>query len=191
MRNYQYNNLTIGQYSNRKGTTLIELVMVIVIVGILAGASSMYIKETIDLWRFLNFRNEVVSQGRMALFRMEREIRQVKDPYSIALADSGDLRFTAIDLDEDENDDTVEFFRNASDELRRIFNGSPAQGYILVSPVTNPVGNPIFTYYDSNNSQLATPVGDRSTIRRIGVELWIQAGSQTKILKSQIYLRNL
>ena len=52
-----------------KGVTLIELIVVMMVVGILTAASSMYIKETVDLWRFLNFRSEVVSQGRMALMK--------------------------------------------------------------------------------------------------------------------------
>ena len=38
-----------------KGVTIIELIMVIIIVGILAGVSSLYIKQVIDQWRFLLF----------------------------------------------------------------------------------------------------------------------------------------
>ena len=173
---------------NTKGITLIELVMVIVIVGILAGVSSMYIKETIDLWRFLTFRNEVVSGGRMALARMGREIRQIKDSDSIQIAESSRLRFIALDINGDGADDTLEFYRNATNsELCRIFNDSPAGGNILAGGITSLT----FTYYDESNSPLTTPVSDTTQIYRINIELVIQSGTQTKTLKSQIYPRNL
>lgn len=171
---------------DRKGITLIELIMVIMIVGILTTVSSMYIKETIDLWRFLSFRSELVSVGRMALARMTREIRQVVDNNSISAAELSRLRFTAIDLDGDGNDDTVEFYRNASSELRRIFNDSPALGDILASNVTSLT----FSYYDSANSQLAVPVADTTQIYRIAIGLNIQSGDETKALSAQVFPRN-
>ena len=171
-----------------KGVTLIELIMAITIVGILAAVSSLYIKETIDLWRFLSFRSEAVAQGRTALIRMDREIRQVKDSASIAIADLSRLRFTSLDLSGDGNDDTVEFYRDAAtNELRRIFNNSPAQGDILASGVTNL----LFTYYNSANSEIPVPVTDTTQVYRIAIEINIASGTQTKTLKAQVYPRNL
>lgn len=185
--NTEYGRRTTGY---GKGVTLIELIMVITIVGILTTVSSLYIKETIDLWSFLSFRSEAVAQGRTALLRMEREIRQIKDNASIALADSTQLRFISVDLNGDGSDDTIEFVRNsANNELRRIFNNdNSGQGYVLASGVTD---DAIFTYYNAANSPLAAPVSDTTQIYRINIELEISAGTQTKTLKTLVYPRNL
>lgn len=59
----------------QKGVTIIELIMGIVIVGTLAGISSMYIKQVMDLWNFISFREETSSQGSAALIRIARELR--------------------------------------------------------------------------------------------------------------------
>lgn len=152
------------------GVTLIELTMVIVIVGVLAGASSMYIKETIDLWRFLSFRNEVVAQGRTALIRMEREMRQVKDKDSISTASATQFQFTDI------NDNSINFYLSGNNLMRN--------SDILANNVTTLN----FTYFDRDNT---TPVADTSQIYRITITLGIQSGNQSNTLRSQVYPRNL
>lgn len=179
---------TIRDTQYAKAVTIIELIMAITIVGILATVSSLYIKETVDLWRFLSFRSEAVAQGRTALIRMDREIRQIKDPASIAIADLSQLRFTSLDLSGDGNDDTVEFYRDAAtNELRRIFNGNPAQGNALASGIANLA----FTYYTAAGAALSAPVADTTQIYRVAIEINIASGTQTKTLKAQVYPRNL
>ena len=168
----------------QKGVTIIELIMGIVIVGTLAGISSMYIKQVMDLWNFISFREETSSQGSTALIRIARELRQAND---ITTADAANLLFTA-DLDSDGTDDSVQYFRNAASELRRVFNNNNSgQGDILSSGLSGLD----LTYYDANNSALARPVADPAEIKRIKIELTMQAGSQTKTLKTQIWPRNL
>lgn len=178
------------QFNNVRGVTLIELIMVMVIVGILGGGLSLGIREAVELYRFLSFRNEIVAQGRLALMRMGREIRQMapRDPTfkPIAAAEDHRLRFTAIDLDEYGVEDIVEFYQTGN-ELRRIFNDTPAEGNILASNVNNLV----FTYYDKNNNQLSTPVADTSKVYRIVIALTLKRGTQTLTLRSQICPRNL
>lgn len=166
----------------QKGVTIIELIMGIVIVGTLAGISSLYIKQVMDLWNFISFREETSSQGSTALIRIARELRQATD---ISAADAANLIFSA-DLDADGTDDSVQYLRNAGSELRRIFN-SNGQGDILSSGITGLD----LTYYDANNSVLTRPVSDTSDIKRIKINLTMQSGSQTKTLKTQIWPRNL
>lgn len=162
-----------------KGThdafTLIELIMVIVIVGVLTAASSMYIKETMDLWRFLSFRNEVVSQVRLALIRMQREIRLVKDDLSVLTATASRFRF--IDL----HDNTIDYQLSGSNLMRN--------SDILAANVTSLT----FTYYNNTNTLISTPLvsPNLTDIYRIGITLVIWSGNQTKTLFSQVYPRNL
>lgn len=175
MKSFQYSNITIWQYNNKKGITLIELVMVIVIVGILASASAMYIKETVDLWRFLSFRNELVSSGRMALVRMEREIRQIRNDTCVYRASAAEFNFTDM--------------HNATINYRLSGNNLLRNSDVLVSGVSNLT----FIYYNETNQAIANPdvYPDPTDIRRININLTIQSGTQTKALSSQAYPRNL
>jgi len=158
--------------------------MVIVIVGALVGLFSLGVVEAVNLWRFLNFHNEIVSQGRMALLRMGREIRQIPprtevEPIKVANADS--IEFDVMDLDEDGLVDRLEYNRDAgNNELKRIFNGSPD---ILATDVSNLV----FTYYNKNNQTASGP----SDVYRITITLTLTDGSQTLTLSSQVFPRNL
>lgn len=169
---------------NQKGVTIIELIMAIVIVGALVGGSAMYIKEIIGLWRFLSFRSEAVSQARIALVRISREIRQAN---SINTAQSSRINFGAADLGEDDVDlldDTVEFYLNNSNELRRVFNSdNSGQGYVLASGVSGP----IFVYYDADKA--VTAQIDR--IKMISITLTVTAATQSKTLRTLVYPRNL
>ncbi len=169
----------------KKGVTIIELIMVIVIVGVLVGASSMYIKETIDLWNFLNFRNEVVSQLRTALLRMGREIRLIKDESSITAAQVSRLDFTDV------NDNTISY-QLSSGNLLRYFNSTTASDILAAG-----VQGLYFCYYDSDNNPICSPEcncsvdsADLTNIYRIKIKMDIQSGDQSKHLESQIYPRN-
>ncbi|MFH0790599.1 MAG: prepilin-type N-terminal cleavage/methylation domain-containing protein [Candidatus Omnitrophota bacterium] len=175
MRNYQFNNLTVEQFNNRRGVTLIEMIMAIVIVGVLVGVSSMYVKETIDLWHFLNFRSEVVSQGRIAMIRMGREIRQIRDNLSVYNASAIRFRFDDI------NGNNIDY--------QLIGNNLMRNSDVLASGVSS-LG---FIYYNSSNAVIPVPlVSPTATdIYQISITLFIQSGSQTKTLRSQIHPRNL
>lgn len=153
-----------------KGVTLIELIMTITIVGILTAVSSLYIKETIDLWRFLSFRSEAVAQGRTALFRMEREIRQIRDNAAVIAASVSQLRFFDI------NNVDINFTLSGGDLMRN--------ADILASGASDLT----FTYYNSANQAIVNPTTD---IYRIDISVTIQSGGQSKTLKTQVYPRNL
>lgn len=158
-----------------KGVTLIELIMVITIVGILTTVSSMYIKETIDLWRFLSFRSEAVAQGRLALLRMAREIRQIQNDASVRIAETSRFQF------DDMSAAMITYELSGSNLLRN--------SDILASGVSGLT----FTYYDTSNQEIASPdVSPNPTnIYRIDISVTIESGGQTKALRTQVYPRNL
>ncbi len=159
----------IKDQGSRRGVTLIELIMVIVVVGALAGGLSFGIKEAIDLYQFLTFRNEIVSQGRMALMRMVREIRQIRDSDSIYTCQPSEIEFDDI------NSNRINFQLSGETLLRN------------ADILADNVSSFIFTYYDLDGS----PAGSCLDIYRIGIELEIRSGTQTKRLRSQVYPRNL
>lgn len=161
-----------------KGVTLIELIMIIIIVAVLVGVSSMYIKETISLWRFLSFRNEVVSEARLALGRMQREIRQVRDSMSILVASANQFQF--IDV----NENNINFYLSGNNLMHN--------SDILASNVSSLK----FCYYKFDNQPSCLPecncsVSNFSDIFRIVIEIQVTSGGQSKLIRTQVYPRNL
>lgn len=159
----------------KKGVTIIELIIIMTLVAVLAAVSSLYIKETVDLWNFLIFRNEMVSQGRMAFSRMVREIRHVKDRNSVLTAQAERFRFYDV------NDNEIDFY--LSDDILMRNSDILAGG----------VNSLEFTYYDNTNTVISTPAVSpfMTDIYRIVIILGIGSGSQSKTLQVAVYPRNL
>ncbi|MFA5118670.1 MAG: type II secretion system protein [Candidatus Omnitrophota bacterium] len=167
----------------KKAVTLIELVTVMVIVGVLAAGSSFYVKGVIDLWRFISFRSESVSQGRMALMRMSREMRQIKNALSVYTAGASEFRFLDVS-------DTMIRYRFSGNALIR---GSNAVENVLVSGLSEVA----FTYYNADNQLIASPLVNpqESDIYRVEVALvFVSSGPDRtldKTVTAQVFFRNL
>ena len=159
-----------------KGLTLIEMIITIVVTGILLGVLMFSIKGIMDLWNFWSFRSESVSQGRIAVMRMVREIRQVRNESTIFIADNSRLQFN------DTNNQTIDYLWNGSNLTRN--------GNVLATGISNLN----FTYYNISNAQLAPlplNAASRLEIYMIGLGLTIVSGDQNKTLVTRVYPRNL
>lgn len=158
----------------QRAVSLIELVMVITVVGVLVGVSSLYIKQIVDIWQFLTFRNEMISEGRAALMRMEREFRQVLDASSVYTATS-----TMFEFDDMDNN-RINYQLSGNNLMRN--------SDILADSVTSLA----FAYYDKNNNLVAVPVvfPGQTDIYRITIALSLRSGNQSKILRSQVVPKN-
>jgi prepilin-type N-terminal cleavage/methylation domain-containing protein len=172
-----------GPLRRKKAVTLIELVTVMVIVGVLAAGSSFYVKGIIDLWRFISFRSESVSQGRMALMRMSREMRQIKNALSVYAAGASEFRFLDVG-------DTMIRYRFSGNALIR---GSNTVENVLVSGLSAVA----FTYYNADNQPIASPLVNpqESDIYRVEITLvFVSSGPDRtldKTVTAQVFFRNL
>ena len=155
--------------------TLVELIMVIVIIGILAGIGVPMLLQTVDAFSFSSrFQDNAVSQAIVAISRMSREIRRLLSDAVITTATSSQLTF----LDLGSNSIT---FNRSGDTLMRNSDGL-ADNITALS----------FTYYDDFGAVIPAPVISPVTnIRRIQADFSILAGSNTLNFQFQVRPQNL
>ena len=65
--------------SGQAGFTLIEMVITIVVIGIIAGISAMLILQAMRGYSDQDARADLTNQARLAVERMAREIREIRD----------------------------------------------------------------------------------------------------------------
>ncbi|MCK4245054.1 MAG: prepilin-type N-terminal cleavage/methylation domain-containing protein [Candidatus Omnitrophica bacterium] len=163
---------------NRKAFTLTELVMVVVLSGIIAGILSILIRQVSDVYTFVRVRGVALSDNRLAMNRMMREIRQIKSSFNLYKAQETALRLYKID------NECVEFYLSGTELKRK--GGSDD---ILATDVTLLE----FTYYDTGNTELTTPsvAPDETNVWRILIKLTVKKGNETVKFQSQVHPRNL
>ncbi|HQO37203.1 MAG TPA: prepilin-type N-terminal cleavage/methylation domain-containing protein [Candidatus Omnitrophota bacterium] len=159
----------------RKGVTLIELVVAIVITGILAGLGGMIVRQVVDSWNTVSSRSEAAAQMNIALGRMARQIRSVRDPVSVLHASSDTFRFT----------------RNGDVNITYNVSGNALleNGFVL----SESVERLSFTYYNATGAVIASPAvyPQETNISRIAVELEIRARAGNKVRSITVRPRNL
>jgi len=134
----------------------------------------------IESWSVFAQRKELITDGRMAMERMLREIRMIKDTTSILTAGAATFEFV------DTNDNDIVFTFSAG-AITRAENGTTNTLLGNVSSVT-------FTYYDTNNAAIASPVVSPSAtnIRRAEILISMSKGESGIVnLKSDVRPRNL
>ena len=162
----------------KRGSTLVELVIVIAIVGIMAGAVGYILLGAVDAWTFKAKRNDILWDGRMAINRMVREIREIKNLTSVTTASSSQFRFTNV------NNNSITYSLSGAD-LNRTKDGT-------ANILAQNVSSLSFTYYDSSGAGIATPTVSPSAtnIRRVRINLTLTNGGQNFYAQSDSMPRN-
>lgn len=159
-----------------RGYTLVELVMVIVLIGIVAAIGIPAILETGDAFSLASqFQDFAVQSSIVAMNRVSREIRKLKDDASVNTATAS--QFSFVDLD----NNTITYNRSGNTLMRN------SDG--LADNVTALT----FTYYDDAGNTIATPVvsPNNTDIRRVKVDFSLLAGTYTLNFQFQVRPQNL
>jgi MSHA biogenesis protein MshO len=151
----------MNRYSTRiRGFTLIEMILVIVLLGILSGLLAPVITQNIRAYSDSKARNEMMARGRIALGRLERELR-LAIPYSIVVTGSTLKFVTAISggryLQRAESPPKIAN-TDCSQNNERFYTSTSADkltGLCLLSPTPLPV--------PATNSALALVIGNQSS----------------------------
>ncbi len=161
-----------------KGFTLIEVIIVITIVGIVSVIIGSMLLGVVKAWTFKFNRNDILCDGRLAMDRMTREIRTIKDSTSVTTASAAQFRFT----DTGNKDITYSL---SSTNLNRTENGT-------ANLLAENVSSLAFTYYDANGNTIATPIVSPSAtnIRRVRINLTLTKNGQNVYLQSDASTKN-
>lgn len=160
--------MTIKQFKH-DGFTLIELVIVIVIMGVIAVASSQLLAT--GLTAYLTNKNIInaTAQARLALERMTRDIRAVRTSADISAASA--TQFTFVDT----NGSSVAYSLSGTNLMRN--------SQILAHGISGLT----FTYYDENGNSGAAI----ANIKYITILLNVTEGNTNFSVDTSVYPRNL
>jgi prepilin-type N-terminal cleavage/methylation domain-containing protein len=185
-----------SKYLNNHGYTLIEIVIVIVILGIIGAFTFQMVAAGVQAFRKSSARKELSDQGRLALERMAREIR---DAYQIQATQSTADEFTFKRKHPGESADNIEeikFWLDGTD-LKRVGdpNGTPVEaalasnisGFTVTSMVPGAGGggsegitlDNVTSRYSSGTGDLAHVIGSGSGNNRLLVVCYGQESYST------------
>jgi prepilin-type N-terminal cleavage/methylation domain-containing protein len=157
-KNYQYINIAIGQYNNRKGFTLIEIMVALVVFAVIIAAAGSIFTSVQQSWQRQREIVDLVQNVRWALEFIVREVRQAGNVEVTSKSIGGEstnvLRF---ELPPGGPANRVWYWRGNGGGLGdrdKIYRGRGANIVVANSNrqelanfiVTNPSGNSIFDY---------------------------------------------
>ena len=154
---------------NKKGFSLIEMVIVITIVGILATITAILVQEASKVYSLITIREGLVSDGEFAMERMIKEIRQVEDAMSLYVIEPQRIRF------EDAHHRVVEFYLLGESLMRN------------KNELLSGVRSLNFTYLDQHGNITRVP----GAVKRIKIDMRVERGDEEVRVRCQVYPRNL
>ncbi len=165
-----------------RGFTLIELVMVMVIVMVVAFVVGDSVVMGVNAYFAAGNRGEAIDKGRLALERMQREIRNSIE-FSNATASTTALCFDDI------YGDTISFRYTGTRVVREEVAGGLAScpgaaGVTLADGITAFS----FSYIQNSGAVEAAP---SALTKRVGISLTSSAGSESIELRTQAYPVNV
>lgn len=160
--------------SSGRAYTIFELVMVIVLVGIIFSVTAPLMIEVGRSWQIAYRRNNMSEDAMVALDRIAREIRQIKDTASVLVATGSAFQF--IDV----NSNNITFNLSGNYLMR---NSDQLAGNVTVLT---------FTYYDFAGALIPVPVLSPATdIRSVVIGLTFSLGGTSLNLESGVFPRRL
>ncbi len=164
----------------KEGYTLIEIILVLVIIGVLAGILIEPFRQGVQSYVAIDTRADLTSQARGATNRIVREMRNVQrkanDKPNITSADATSITFV------DNLGITISFSLSGSTVLRD------------TNILADKLSSLDFRYFKGDNTALTTfplSAADLDDVRRILVILTLQENTETVTMTGQAFLRDL
>lgn len=158
---------------NKKGFTLIETILTIIVIGIIAGVSGQVLMRGIDAYALITSRKDALQHARVGMDRMVNELLLVSSATVTSVTD------TRIDFRDIDN--IVANFRRANiyGTLDLVRTNDFLAGQISTLD---------FDYFKSDGTSAVLP----ADMRRINVELTTQplGGYGTVAIRTEVFPRN-
>lgn len=154
----------------KKGFTLVEAIIAIVITAIIALAIATYIREGIEAWRFLSGQKSLALTSRSAMNRVVKELRRIRRNTNITTWSTQEITFLDVDVQ------TVTFSQEGTSLLRN--------GEVLLDNLEDP-GGLQFSYLNETGSQAATS----NDIQLVRCKLTVAKDDNRFILESAARIR--
>lgn len=154
--------------------TLVELVLTIALLGILGAIMGFMLDKAVLSYGIINTRRDSLSDARLAIDRMQSELRLITDTSSIISFSASAIQFSIP------GDSGISYSLSGGALMRK------------TDILANNVGLFNLTYLDKNGVAIVIPSG-KNNIWSIGVEVSVQAanGNGVSRLRSALFLRNL
>lgn len=151
------------------------------LLSIMAGVFIRYFDEGNRLFQQVDAQKELLQEGRMVLWRVVREVRQVRSGQDVLVADMENLSFYAM-----------------GDSLIAINFAAPPAGDLtltrgaLTYSLAGSVDSLAFEYFRDDGSPAVPTVSPSSTdIHRVDIFLRLSRGPKSVSLKTGTFLRNI
>lgn len=163
---------------DKKGFTIIELVITMVLIGIIAYIVATALSTGIKGYFITDYRKEALDQARIAMERMTREIRNLRDSDDVATGTSSTFSFTDI------SGANINFTWSSPNITRN--------GTTLATNITSfsfsysrADGTPSATFVDSDPDNPATDT------KRIRINITATINNESVTLQSEVWPRSL
>jgi prepilin-type N-terminal cleavage/methylation domain-containing protein len=143
-------------FSNKRGYTLIELILTIIIVGIIAGVSAQVLLRGIDAYSLIMNRKDALQHARIGMDRMVSELSMVRNTDLSSISDTN-ISFWDI------NGNLTNFRRRSQYNTYELYRGEDF--------LAGRLGLLDFDFYQSNGTSTSLP----NSVRLINIELTIQS----------------
>lgn len=159
----------------KKGITLIETVLLILVIGTVAFISAPLIDTAIESWSFVTYRSELWQDAELSFSRMTSEIKEIKGSSGVITANSSTFQFVTV------TGETISYSFTGSTLSRN--------GNVLA----NGVNAFSFSYFDSNLNPIGTPLVAPlvTNIRAVRIYMVVGPTGRTFTLQTDVHPRNI
>lgn len=156
----------------QKGLSLIELILAISITAIISVVMGQILVSGVDAYSFVMDRKDNMQEGRLAMMRIKKEMREIasKDSLTVATADS------------------IRFFRRGGNLTSIASNGSNL--LLNGNHLAENISDFTFSYYNDQRTLLTMPISSIFDIHQIKFELRMHVNGSEIYLFNEVKPRN-
>ena len=169
---------------NKKGLTLVELLMVVALMSVLVVVTSFVFVAVFKSWGFEVTKAQVKQEAGWGIEKMDRELKEL---LLISSAEQNSIVFWP-----DVNENGIQ---DGDESITYSWSGTPGDNLIrsdgtITSVLSNDVQSFQLNYYDGNGNSLVFPVTPVN-VRLITINLTTKKEDETITIRSNVRPRNL